>query len=844
MLRVTLKGVRSHRLRFLLTAIAVMLGVALVSGTYVLTDSIDNTFNSIIAKGTTGADVAVRGVKTDTKTFDGTDLRAPLPIALGDQLKTVDGVTRVSPDLQGSVVLVGSKGTAVRNGGAPTLGFAYTPGDPAFTMVKGRGPENRNEVAVESSTLKIAGLKVGEKTKALVGNTPEPVTIVGEVNFDTSLAGATLVLIDPATARAEFAPDGTVQSFTLQAAPGISEQQLRDRVAAMLPANAEAVTEKTVAEETKKMIDTILGFISTFLLVFAGVSLFVGGFIIFNTFSMLVAQRTRELALLRAIGASRGQVLRVVLGEAVVLGLLGSLLGLGVGILLAAGLKALFGTFGLEIAGGLPVHTRTVVVSLVTGTVVTALSAILPAIRASRLSPVAALRDDTAAPVGGVFRRGLIGGVFVLAGAAALIPAVSAADKVNWPLVGLGAGLLVIGMLVAAPATTRPVIRVVAAPFVVIAGTIGRLARENSLRNPRRTATTASALMIGLALMAAVSVIASSTKASVSDLVESQLTADFVLNGGGAAQFPVTVADAVVKLPDVGSVATIGAVQATIDKKSYTAIAADARGIAENVKVDVTSGSLNGLDTGRVLISETVSKDTGWKVGTTLPAAIGTLKNQSLAVGGVFKDSQVLNGPQMIVPRELYKRAVPPALQGDFLVYVKAKPGADLSTLRDQLNAEVKPFLVVSVQDGSEFTNSQASQINTVLYLIYGLLALSVIIAVLGIINTLALSVFERTREIGLLRAVGMTRRQLRRMITVESVSTAVFGAVLGTILGLLLGLTVQRGLRSEGLEVLSIPWISLAVVLIAAALAGMVAAILPAWRAVRMDVLRAISAD
>ncbi|HST84835.1 MAG TPA: FtsX-like permease family protein [Kineosporiaceae bacterium] len=831
---------RSHRLRFLLTAVAVMLGVSLVSGTYVLTDSLNGTFDAIVDQSSVGTDVQVRGVTSDTKTFDGTELRAPLPVTMADQLKQVDGVSRAVPDLQGSAVLVGKDGTAVRSGGAPAIGLAFRPDDPVIKLVKGRDPQNKSEVAVESATLKRANLQVGAQTKALIGNTPESVTIVGEVSFGAGLAGATLVFLDPKTAESTFAPDGTVQTITLTAAPGISEDQLRTRVAATLPANAEAITGTQLNADTKEQIGKMLRFIPIFLLVFAGVSLFVGGFIIANTFSMLVAQRTRELALLRAIGASRSQVLRVVLGEASVLGLVGSLLGLGAGILLAAGLMALFDALGLEISGGLPVHTRTVVVSLLVGIIVTVVSAVLPAVRASRVAPVAAMRDDVAAPVGGVRTRGFIGVVFVILGFSLLIPGVTQ-DDVKWLLVGIGAGSIVIGSLIAAPATTRPVIRVVASPFVLIAGTIGRLARENSLRNPRRTATTASALMIGLALMAAVSVIASSTKASVADIVESQLTADYVLDGGNAP-FPVTVAEKVSTLPDVASVATLGGVQVVVDKQAVFAMAADAQGIADNVKVDVTSGSLNALDSGQVLVSKKLAEDRGWKVGTVLNAGIGTVKQQSLTIGGVFDDNQVL--ATMVVPRKLYTTVVPPALQGDFSVYVKAKPGVDQAALRNELTSTVKPFVVVSVMDGDEFTNSQADQVNVLLYTIYLLLALSVVIAVLGIVNTLALSVFERTREIGLLRAVGMTRRQLRRMITVESISTAVFGAVLGTLLGLVLGITVQYGSRSEGLDVLSIPWLSLFIVLIAAALAGLVAAVLPAWRAVRLDVLRAITAD
>jgi putative ABC transport system permease protein len=842
MLRITLKGVRSHKLRFLLTAVAVMLGVAMVAGTYVLTGSIQKTFDDIIDQGTRTTDVSVRGVKSGTENANGDDLRAPLPISLESKLSQVDGVALVTPDIQGTAILVGKDGTAVRNGGAPTLAFPYNDNDPTVHLVSGRRPQNAAEVAVEDTTLEKADLPVGAQTKALIGNTPRTVTIVGEVKFDAALAGATLVLLDPATARQEFAPDGLVQSFTLKADPGVGQAQLRDRVAPTLPATAEAVTGKKVADETRAQVRKLLSFIPIFLSIFAVISLIVGSFIIFNTFSILVAQRTRELALLRAVGASRGQVLRVVLGEAVVLGLVGSLLGLGAGIGLAAGLKALIRLLGLDVAGGLPVSAAAVITSFLVGTVITVLAAILPAIRASRLAPVAALRDDIAAPVGGVLRRGLIGSFAIVLGAVLLFTGVIG-DDVGWPQVGIGAALLLIGTIVAAPAFTRPVIRLIGAPFVLVAGTIGKLARQNGLRNPRRTSVTAAALMIGLTLVAAVSVIASSTKASISSLVESRLTADYVLNGGGVSQFPTTVAEQVAKLPDVDSVASINAVQVTVDDKTVGATAAAPQGIADNLKLDVTGGSLSALDSGQILISQNLADARGWKLGTTLDAGIGTVKRQSLTVGGIYEDNPIL-GSQMLVPRDLYARVVPKASQGDFGVFVKAKPGADLAALRTELTNQVKPYLVVSVQDGSEFKDDAAGQITGLLGVIYAFLGLSVVIAVIGIVNTLALSVFERTREIGLLRAVGMTRRQLRRMITVESISTAVFGALMGMVLGLVLGIAVRYGLRDDGLEKLAIPYVTLVVVLLLAGIAGLVAAVLPAWRAVRLDILRAVASD
>jgi putative ABC transport system permease protein len=846
MLRVTLRGVTGHVLRFVLTIVSVSLGVALVAGTFVLTDSINKTFDSIVEQGSKGLDVQVRGKEAGrTPANQGNQpVREQLPLTLADKLRSVPGVKRVAADIQGSAVLVGKDGTAVRNGGAPTLSFPFRPDDPSLHLVQGRAPTGPGEVVLESSTLKLSGLKVGDRTRAVIGGTPREVTIVGEASFDVGLAGATVVAVDEQTAIRVFAPDGTVPSFSVQATPGTSQAGLRDRVSTFLPSSAEAVTGQTVISESKKNIRDALGFINVFLLVFAFISVFVGAFIIYNTFTMLVAQRTRELALLRALGAQRRQVIGSVLGEAGIVGLLGGLVGIAVGLGLASLLKAFFGTFGLKIAGGLPVLPHTIIWSLVVGIGVTVAAATWPAIRASRIAPVAAMRDDVTATPRGLRLRGIVGGAAVVLGVLAIAAAVTPSE-VGWGLFALGAVLTLVGLLIAAPVFARPVIRAVAAPFVLVSGAVGRLARENALRMPRRTATTASALLIGLALVATVSVAAQSTKASVSDLVDSQLTADYVLNGG-QQPIPPTVATTVEKLPDVAAIATIGVVPVDVGGAigAVNGIAADAQGLRENVIVTMTSGSLDALSSGQIAVSDAFAKDHKLAVGQTLTATIGTATGQKLTIGGIFARSQVLNDPAIIVPRALYLRSTPAAQQADFIIYVKAKPGADLAQLRTSLVDTVKPYVVVSVQDAAQFTSDQASQINTLLLLIYALLALAVIIAVLGIVNTLALSVFERTREIGLLRAVGLTRGQLSRTITIEAVATALFGAVLGTVLGLGIGVALQRGLRDQGLETLAIPWGTIIAVLVVAAVAGVIAAVLPAIRAVRLDVLRAIATE
>jgi putative ABC transport system permease protein len=659
-----------------------------------------------------------------------------------------------------------------------------------------------------------------------------------------ALFGATAVLLDRATAEQAFAPQGMVDSISLAAAPGVSQEELRARVAPLLPASAEALTGKKIADETTTSFQKGLGVFTTFLLVFAGITLFVGAFIIVNTFSMLIAQRTRELALLRAVGASRGQVFRMVLGEAVLIGLLGSALGLGFGLVLTAGLKALSSaTSGVDIAGGLPVRPFTVVVSLVVGTVVTVVSAALPARRAARVAPVVAMRDDMIPAPASLRRRGVVGTVLMAVGALMLTAGVLPKDA-RWALIGFGSGILLIGTLVAAPLAARPLARVIGWPFVRFGGVVGRLATDNTMRVPRRTANTAAALMIGLTLVTGISVIAASIKASVADVVAKQLTADFVLTTAGADGVPPTLAAAVGGLPGVESVATLSGVDLAVGDLRTGATAATAKGLADTMNVNVVAGSLQSLGGRRVLVNQTTATARGWTVGSLLIARVGTRPGQErLEVGGIVKDSPLL-GP-VVIDRAVYQEAVPATRQQDFVVLVRLRSGTDAASVRAALVQAVKPYLVVSVQNGDEFVSAQADQVDRLIGLLYALLGLAIVIAVLGIINTLALSVIERTREIGLLRAIGLRRNQLARVITVEAALTAVFGALLGSGLGLALGVAMQHALGGDGtFDVLSISWGTIIVVLVASALAGVFAAVLPALRAVRMNVLQAIATE
>ncbi len=837
MLKVTLANVRGHLVRLLLTGLSVMLGTAFVAGSFVLTDSIDETFSAIFA--TSDSTDAVVRLTEDTE-LGGLDL------ALADDIAEVDGVARVVPGLQGNAVMQGADGTAVRSGGAPALGFAWDPDDPSVRLLAGEAPEAPDELVVETSTLQRSGLSVGDRTVVVVNGTPLDVTIVGEATNDTPNAGAAIVLLEAGLASELFAPTGQVQSFTVTGQDGVSQQEVAEAVAPVVPAGAEVVTGQAQADETQEVLSQALGFVTTFLLVFAAVALFVGAFIIFNTFSMLVAQRTRELALLRAVGASRNQVTLSVLGESLLVGVVGSLAGLGVGIGLAAGLQQLISAlFGLDLTG-LPVNVRTVVATVVVGVLVTALAAVLPARRASSVAPVAAMRDDQALPRSAVRTRALAGLVLAAVGAVAMFLVL--ADMVDArPLVVLGLGVLAVflGVAIASPAVSKPVVWLLTAPLA--RGSVGRLAQRNGLRNPRRTAATASALMIGLALVGAVSVLASSATSSVADIIENEFLGDLVISDGGQPSIPPSITDRVADIDGVEAVLPLPITPGTVDGDDGFVLAVDPATVQDLVDLTAAEGSLEELGDG-VWLSQSEAEARGVGVGDMVEVQVATGAAAERRVLAVYEDSQILAG-DAIVSEEVYDTSTAALAgqgqgQGLQLLLVDVADGADLDAVRADVTDVAADYLTLSVLDSEEFTSSQTAQINTLLGLLYALLGLSLVIATLGVINTLALSVVERTREIGLLRAIGLTRGQLRRTITIEAVATTVFGAMLGVVLGLAFGVAAQQALSDQGLEVLTVPWVTVVVVLVGSAVVGVVAAVLPAWRATRIDVLRAITTE
>jgi putative ABC transport system permease protein len=841
MIRATFKSLTARKLRLLLSSLSIVLGVSFVSGAFVLTDSLGKVFDDLFTTISKNVAVDVRGEKVTTGNQG--DVRALLPQDLVTSIQQVDGVKEAQGQVQGSAQLVNKAGKTVGTGGAPTFGFNWYNSKllQAGTIVTGRAPHGPGEIAINRGLADRSSYTVGDSAPVLTDQPLKTYKIVGIVEFDgkPSFAGETDVFFDTATAQQVLNLTGKFNEITVAADSGVSEVQLRDRVRKVLPANAEAITGKASAAQQASDVKKGLGFFNTFLLTFALIALFVGAFIIFNTFSMLVAQRTRELALMRMLGASRGQVRRAVLLEAVVVGLLSSLIGLACGVGVAIGLKALFGVFGAQLPDAPTiVAARTVIVSFLVGTVVTAAAAFMPARRASRVAPLAALRD-AATPDRSLKRQTIIGSVVLVLGALAMTKALRDGGL---QLLGLGTLLAFVGIAMLSPLVSKPVASTVGRLFS--RRLPGRLGRENAVRNPRRTAATAAALMIGLALISAVTVLGSSLKASVAKITANAVSADFILNTQGSG-FPDAVVQAAAKQKGVRSTAAVKVDGMQLcDNASCSAAqqvfvtAFPAAALGDLVNVEGVAGSTD-LSSDTLLLSEQAAKARKLKPGDTVTVQFARSGREKLTVGGTYKTNQLV-GDYLVDA----SKAKDFSTQRDVAALVGLDDGADAATVRKALDAKLKPYPNVEVLDQSEFIAGTQKQVNQIVTIINILLGLSVIIALLGVINTLALSVIERTRELGLLRAVGMARRQVKRMIRTESVLICFFGGLLGLVVGSVFGIALQQALKGQGVSELGFPVVTLLIYLLCSALAGVIAAALPARRASRLNVLQAIATE
>jgi putative ABC transport system permease protein len=845
-LRVTWRNLLARKLRLALSGFAIVLGVAFVAGSFIFTDALGGAFNGIIKGTTADVEVAPKGSTSVNAAEDSRTIKA----AVVHRLARLPQVAHAyGNDQVQNVWVIGSDGTLVGGNGPPGLAFNYTDetaitGRRILTLASGRLPTRPGEIALDEATAHKAKYTIGDTvTLSTPGKQPSlRAELVGLVHFGSggSLVGATLTIFDKAWMQSLFFHGRDIYTgVSLTAANGYSQRQVADAANAVLPSGIRAREGDQVAKANEDAVSKALGFINKFLLIFAAVAMIVGTFLIVNTFSILVAQRSRELAMLRALGASKGQVNRSVLAEAFAVGLVGSTLGIGAGYLLSIGLRALFGAIGLDLSGAsFPVRPRTVVVSYLVGLVVTVIAAYLPARRAARISPVAAMRDDVALPEASLRRRMVLGAGLVVVGIAAMAAGLAGSGGRALSLVGGGMLGILIGVALMSPVLGRPVIRGTGAAYRRLFGTVGRLATENSLRNPRRTAATASALMIGLTLVALMSILGASAKASTDKSIKSTLIADFVVSNAVGQGFSPSVASSIQKLPGVAAVARFRQGVGTIGGDTVYPYGADPAQLARTLKVPMASGAVDALANRSILVNTTTARSHHYAVGDPVVLTMqgGTVK---LTVAGIFKASAAVPTDYLVTLHTLVRGGIKPL---DTVVFVTKTPGADTAQLRREIGSIIKDNPTVTLKDEHQFADEQAKQIDQFLDIVYALLGLAIIIAVLGIVNTLALSVIERTREVGLLRAVGLSRRQLRRMIRLESVSIAVLGAVLGMAMGVAFGVALQHAIADDGIDVLSIPWTQLVAFVVLAALVGVLAAVLPARRAAKLNVLDAIT--
>ncbi|MEU7581218.1 FtsX-like permease family protein [Streptomyces sp. NPDC041068] len=852
MLKATLRSFLAHKGRLVLSALAVLLSVAFVAGSLIFSDTVNRTFDRLFAS--TSADVTV-APKDDLDEAVPSGRTPTVPASLKERVAKVDGVADAHVDASvNNIVVVDSENESVGpTTGAPTIATNWYRTDRSpVELTSGHAPRRAGQAVLDADTADKKNVEIGDTLTVQARPGSFEVEIVGIATFTTTNPGAALVFLDTATAQRELlGSTRAATSISVTAADGVSDTTLKRRIAAELGSGYDFETADEQAESAAEQLGGFLDVIKYVMLGFAGIAVLVGVFLIVNTFSMLIAQRTRELGLLRALGADRRQVRRSVLTEALLLGLVGSTLGLAAGIGLALGLIELMGLLGMNLKSTeMVIGWATPVVAYVVGVGVTFVAAYLPARRAAQVSPMAALADAEIAGVGRPLKvRAVVGSVVGVAGAAALVGCATAQKTASAAsLLGLGVVLTLVATVIAGPLLVRPVIRVLGGAFPAVFGSIGRMSQRNALRNPRRTGATAAALMVGLALVGGLSVASASMTKSFDRQIDKTLGADFVVQNSNFMPFSSEIVDKVKDTEGAGLVVRqrFTPVELTLpDGKNVESTAAgyDA-GLDDVANVSYAQGSSRAaLAPGRIGMDQDFAEKHEVRLGDALPVRFPGGRTTKLTVGALTdQESPEGFGVEggLFMGFATVEKYVPGGQ--DSALYVNAASGTDAGALRASLEKTLDPYPQVQVRDQADYKELIRQQIAVMLYLVYALLGLAIVIAVLGVVNTLALSVVERTREIGLLRAIGLGRRQLRRMIRLESVVIAVFGALLGLALGLVWGVAVQQVLALQGMKELAFPWTTIVAVVIGSVVVGLAAALLPALRASRMNVLAAIA--
>lgn len=844
MFRVVLRSMTAHKRRLIGTCSAVVLGVAFLAGTLVLGDSMRAAFGSAFATANAGISAVVQG-KTALGTDAGTQ-RSPVPESLVPQISQLSDVQAAVPTIEAYGQLLGSDGVPIGGQGPPTFAQSWITNPDLTTarITQGRAPSADGEVVINEGAATTGKLAVGDSTSILVPR-KVPVTIVGIASFgvlDTA-AGPTFTAFTFEQAQQLFAAPGEASTILVQAKSGVEETAVVEQIQPLLPTGVEAITEAQLTADQEAAIQSdFLGFFQTFLLIFAMIALVVGTFSIYNTFSVIVAQRSRESALLRAIGASRGQVLRSVTLESLLIGVLASVIGVGVGIGFASGLMALMSAVGFGLPStGLVIAAGTIGWSLLVGVAVTLIASIAPAVRASRVAPLAALRElNTDASGTSMFRKGG-GAIALVLGISLLISPLFWSGSSVLMRTGLGALLTFLGFVIAGPVAAGPVGRLIGAPVAWTRGAPGKMAKQNAVRNPKRTANTAAALMIGVCIVSLITVFGASIKSSIEQGIAGGIKAQLIysqtaISGAGYSPDMTVQID---RLPEVAQAAGLGNGPVLVNGSETWVAVADVKALPQVLEITDEAGSLTQLAPGQVAVEASEATTQGWQLGSKIPLVVASGQALPVTVGAIIADNDLLQ--PIVVPRETWDSVV--SNSSNTMVLVELAPGVSIDAGKAALAPVSAEFGAGAPQDIPEFVAESASQIDQLLNIVYVLLVLAIIIALMGISNTLSLAVHERTRELGLLRAVGQTRAQTRSMVRWESMIIAVFGTVGGLGLGALLGWALMSAIAAEeSFAVFSLPVPQLLVIAVVGALAGVIAGIRPAARAAKLNVLDAIA--
>ena len=849
MIKFALKGLLTRKLRTVLTALAIVLGVAMISGTYVLTDSIDSAFDQIFTDVRQGSNVVISG-KSAFDLSEGSGVTQPtLDESLLGEVRELPGVGQAEGSVDSdSTSLIGKDGKALVYGGAPNLGFAIADGDSPFNplrLVDGAWP-GPDEVVIDSGVADKEDFGIGDEIGVQVEGPVERLRISGIVEFgsDLSIGGATLAGFDLPTAQRLFEKEGRLDEIAVAAKPGVSDQQLLSEIDPILPPDAQARTGLAQAQEDAAETNEFITFLQGFLLAFGGIALFVGSFVIANSLSITIAQRTREFATLRTLGASRRQVMFSIFVEALVVGVVASVIGLFLGLLLASGLFALFDAVGFTLPNtGLLFETRTVVVALLAGILVTLFASLRPAFRATRVPPIAAVREGATLPPGRFSRYRWIGAALTtIAGFAALLyglfgSGLDTTQVLIW--MGLGALLIFLGVALLSSRIVKPLAHVLGWPAARFGGAAGILARDNSRRNPQRTASTASALMIGLALVTLVATLAAGIVNSFRGAVNDLFTGDYAITAqNNFSPIPTSAAEAAAKAPGVTAIGSVRTGEVRVFDSTEFATAVDP-GMKEVISMDWVEGSQDTLATlgdDGAFVDDGYAKDHDLRIGSPIRVTFPNGTTETFRLEGIF-DPPSGGSPfgTVTVSAEAWDAEVQPPK--NLYSFVKMEGGATDAN-QAALDTALADFPNAKAQDRETFIDNQIAGLSAILNILYVLLALSIVVSLFGIVNTLVLTVFERTREIGMLRAIGMTRRQTRRMIRHESVITSLIGAAIGIVLGIVLAALLIA--RVDFIE-FTFPTTQVIVFAIAAILVGILAAIFPARRAAKLNPLEAL---